>query len=119
MNSKFMTATTTGRPSTVPAATSSASGTFSLAWASLSRSTYFFWSRKRSGSTGAFGTSTRAQVSSSSRARKRCSGPMRMWWLQWGQTRWFCSRSRWKIIRSHSGQACQRFSGTSGLLSRV
>ena len=39
-----------------------------------------------------------------------------MWKLQCGQTRWFWSRSRWKIIRSQDGHWCQRFSGTSGLL---
>ena len=71
MNSKFITAITAGRPSIRPEAASSASTALVLACASLSRSAYFFWSRKRNGSAGLRGISSRCQLPSSNRDAKR------------------------------------------------
>ena len=59
-----------------PSATSIASSSPVFLRASRSRSGYFFWSRKPSGSATGFGTGTSTKTPPSNSARKRSRGPI-------------------------------------------
>ncbi len=113
MKPKSCTATTTGVRSTSPSATSIASASPEACRAARRRSGYFFWSRKRSGSSMGLGTAISAKVPPSKSAVSRSRGAMCMWWPQLVQTCRFSASSRWNSIVPHSSHLDHRFSGTS------
>ena len=96
-----------------PSATSIASSSPVFRRASRSRSGYFFWSLKPSGSVIGFGTGISTKTPPSKSAVKRSRGLIARWWPQLVQTLRLSASSRWNSMVPQLSHLTHRFSGTS------